>query len=530
MGSKRILIVEDLEKWQVDLSDLLRTNGYEVDVAGDRQSAIERLDTKMYHLVILDIRLEDLNESNAEGWSLLQDIGTRYGEDSMVKIVLSAYGTREQMREAFKQHKVFDFISKNEYSNDEFHRIVKDAFEKEVRVNPDLEIVFEDGLTFGEIVLRITKGGKRVKNDDPQFLRFLFEIEDLFRRLFYKYNRIIIHRVTAGHGKAGVVRVNPFSPTAHDEAVIVKYGDYAEIDREYSNYEKFVKGKIGTQAASVLNLRRTPLLGGIVYSLIGARVEQVVDMGVFYRMHQVAEVNAILDHLFNETCYNWYADRGMSQYVRLTDEYERTLKFSHERLVEALQANFPNYVDQNVLTFRDLPGEHFPNPVYAVQGQVLGKTTYLCTTHGDLNGNNVLIDPNRHTWLIDFYWTGRGHVLRDCVRLEAVVKFDLLDEGGLKERLDLEKALAQVSRFKDIDGIKYNPPNESYEKAFGVCQKVRLVAKELMYPSDDFSEYEVGLLYMSLNAQRFYDLPKISRLHALLSAGILCEKLGLSAH
>lgn len=529
MADRWILLIDDLDEWRETLSRLLRREGFQVDTAGGRKEALERLDERMYHLVILDIRLAYLDESNVEGMTILDEIDERYGQDAIEKIMISAYGTKEQMREAFRKHDVFDFILKDAFTPDEFLDSARQAFAEKVRTNSALEIILEDGLAFREMTIGVSCNGRRIRIDDADLDRFVVELEDLFRRLFNDYDRIVIHRVTSGQGKAGVVKVDPFSKESHDESVIVKYGGHREIDREYKNYDDFVKGKIGTRATSVLNLRRTPQLGGIVYSLIGARVEDVVDFSTFYRQRTLDEIQAVLDDLFKETCANWYADRGRIQHVKLTDEYEAVLDFGPEKLARSLKVGFGDDLNQKMLTFPDLPGAHFPNLVHAAYERPLSRRTFLCTTHGDLNGHNLLIEADGHSWVIDFYRTGKGHILRDCIELETVVKFTLLDDGELPERFGLERALAAMHRFKDVDNLHYDAPNDAYAKAFQVCRKLRQIARDLVLPNDDFSEYEIGLLYCTLNIQSFHFLPQVNRRHALLSAGLLCEKLGLTA-
>lgn len=529
MTEKRVLVVDDQVEWQEELSHILATAGFTVDTAGSLAATVEHLNTRIYHLAIIDIRLEDWDVTNVEGMTILDELDKHYDTDALAKIMISAYGTPEQMRQAFRWHKVSDFIMKQEFDKLDFLASVREAFEKRVKINTGLDIILEDGLTFERMVVGINRAGKRVKKEDPDMPRLVIELEDLFRRLFCDYARIVVRRVTSGHGKTGVVTVAPFSSDGHDETVIVKFGDYKEIDREYRNYEEFVKGKIGMRTTNVLNLRRTPLLGGVVYSLIGTRVEQVVDLDAFYRHNSADAINASLDDLFKTTCANWYADRGVVQYCPLDKMYQTALDFEREQLIEAFEANFPYYLDQNTLTFRDLPDIHVPNPAYAIKGRTLARSTFLCTTHGDLNANNIFVDTDGHTWLIDFYRTGKSHILRDCTQLETVIKFILLPEEELAERYNLEKALMDMSRFQEADGLRYNAPNEAYTKVFKVCRKLRQLARDLVQPNDEFSEYEIGLLYCSMNTQRFYSLPKVNRLHALLAAGMLCQKLGLSA-
>ncbi|HLF28615.1 MAG TPA: response regulator [Anaerolineae bacterium] len=529
MADQWILLVDDLTEWQETLSRLLRAEGYQADVADSLSQAIQQLNARMYHLAIIDIRLQDWDETNVEGMTILDELDRRYGDtEAIAKIMISAYSTAEQMRQAFKRHKVHDFIVKQTFDKHEFLAVVREAFERTVRMNPTLDIVLEDGLTFENIVGGIARDGRRVRSSDPDFARLVAELEDLFRRLFYSRTRIVLKRVSSGHSRSGVVKVEPFSKDGRDETVIAKFGDHKEIDREYRNYEAFVKDKIGTRATAVRELRRTPLLGGIIYSFIDTGVEGVVDFTEFYHSHSSADIHTVLDELFKETCANWYADRGMVQYAALSELYRATLRCEHKHLLDALEDNFPTFLNQTALTFRDLPGVHLTNPVYATQGKTLSRSTFLCTTHGDLNSGNILIDADGHPWLIDFYRTGPGHILRDCVELETVVKFILLEEKDLAARWDLEQALVGMSRFKDADALSYTAPNEALAKAFAACRQLRQIARDLVRPNDDFSEYEIGLLYCSLNTQRFYSVPKVNRLHALFAAGLLCEKLKLS--
>ncbi len=72
-----------------------------------------------------------------------------------------------------------------------------------------------------------------------------------------------------------------------------------------------------------------------------------------------------------------------------------------------------------------LPGSHIcPNPCLFYErdlAQVLPLaegSSYLAYVHGDLNGANIIVDSHDNVWLIDFFHTHRGHVLRDLIKLE----------------------------------------------------------------------------------------------------------------
>lgn len=529
MPEQRILLVEDLPRWQATLGAPLVEAGYAVDMAGNLSEALTCLDSRLYHVAIVDIRLDDGNPENSDGMIILEQLTERFGEsETVATIVISGYPNNEQIRQAFRRHRVFDYLFKREFSRSAFLNTVRDAFDRQVRVNPNLEITLAQNLSLQELVSSFALHGEGGAPIQVGRARLVLELEDLFRRLFYDKTRIVIERVTAGHGKAGVVKVIPFSTGSHDEPVILKFGDYKDIDREYRNYEQFVKGKIGTQSTQVMELRRTPMLGGIVYSFIGAPLGRVRDLESYYQAHTAQELLPILDDLFKGTCHNWYLDRGAIQYVNLSHEYSQALSLNDQKLTVALRDQFPSMLEGRTFDVPELPGVRVPNPLHALRGRSFEQNSFLCTTHGDLNANNVFVDESAHTWLIDFYWTGKGLLLRDCVRLETVVKFSLLQQSDLAARYELERALAQMERFRDVEYLSFDTADPALRKAFEVCRKIRSIARELVQPSDDFSEYEIGLLYTTLNVQRFYDLPRVNRLHALLAAGILCEKRGLS--
>ena len=526
----RILLIEDRKDWQETLSELLEIQGYHVEVASTFDGAVAALARTFYHLAIIDVRLVDWDETDTAGMVILERLKQVGLSDAIEKIMISAYGTIGLLREAFREYRVSDFILKEEFNQTEFLQTVRRVFDQRVRVNCDLTIVLEDGLSYEDLAMGIAIEGTRLKKRDEQFQRVIEELTDLFRRLFYQANSIVVRPVSGGHGRTGVVRVEPFYAGAHGEPVIVKYGDYREVDLEYKNYRTYVRGFMGgNRATSVLDLRRTPLLGGIIYSLIGAEVESIVDFAAFYEANPLQDIEVVLDNLFRVTCANWYTDRGSVQRCCLSEEYADFLRLSPEKIERALKDNFPYYQDQRVMTFRDLPGERFPNPVYAMAGWSYSSSTFLCVTHGDLNAGNIMIDEDRHTWLIDFYRTGKSHILRDCIELESVVKFSLLVGERLIDRFELERSLLRMDRFSQLGSLHYDAPDEEYAKSFAAVKKLRQLAGDLIYPHDDFREYGVGLFYYCLNMQRFYSLPKVNRLHALMAAGMLCDKLKLTA-
>lgn len=266
MGNQgRVLIVEDLPNWQELLKRTLVSEDLQVDVAASFPEAIHKLEQNFYHLAVLDVRLVDQDPSNSEGMTILDRLQEKRLGDAMAKIMLSAYGTLAQMRNAFKHHKVADFIAKEDFDRTQFRQTVRKVFHEEIRNNFALKIILEDGLTYEELLSGVEIDGVRLKKDDPNLSRAVAEVIDLLQKLFYTADSIIVSHIShknGGRSGANVLRVQPYYPDQHGEPVIVKISDYRASYDEYENFERYVKGFIGgNRATNVLNLRRTPWLG-----------------------------------------------------------------------------------------------------------------------------------------------------------------------------------------------------------------------------------------------------------------------------
>lgn len=238
------------------------------------------------------------------------------------------------------------------------------------------------------------------------------------------------------------------------------------------------------------------------------------------------------------TCSGWYANPGQQQLPNLTEDYQRLLGFTSERLDQAL-LEMKSVQGKHKLYFRALKDERgFTNPIMALEtleGQSLTRPTYTCVTHGDFNQHNILVDNAGHTWLIDFQGTGRGHILRDVAMLDTEIRLKLLssEEATLEEKLLMEETLCKINYFSEIDQLLTSTPtgNAALDKAFASVVYLRSFARRLipLNPSDDISEYYIALLLNAVNAFRFYSLSTGQREHALLCASLLADRLGLKA-
>ncbi len=535
----RILVVDDDEKWREELVETLQRGGFHADSASTTTEALEQLNETFYHLLVLDIRMVASDPSNIEGINLLLHELSKRGLSEATKVImLSAYGTIELMRTSFREYKVVDFLSKDDFDNQVFLENVRQVFAHKMNINLALEIHWQQGSGPGQVVLNMEVGDTIVKNGTPLQGQIAAELEDLLCRLFHQAKSILVKPLTGGLSGARILRVQPFFASGGGgHEVVVKFGDANKIEKEYHNFKESVQPFLGGRRnTTVLDLRRTPHLGGIIYSLVGASNGQLVDFGDFYRRATMPQIREALDRLFGDTCTAWYANRGNLQPLDLAEDYQQLFSYKPEQLEQILFEQLKSIRGKQNLHFRSLKGNRtFPNPFSATTGASLVRSTYVCLTHGDFNQHNLLVDGSGHVWLIDFQGTGRGHILRDVAMLDSTVRYQLLaaGEATLEERLHMEEVLCSIERFGQLEQLatSFSTENPALVKIYATVVHLRTWARRLVEqnPNVDLSEYYIALLYSAMNTTRFSSLSSVQREHAILSASLLVERLGLSS-
>ena len=86
MARGSILIIDDEKNILSTLSRALRVEHFDVDVAGSGALGLERARTKTYDLVLLDVRMPDM-----DGLTLLRTL--REGRSGVPVIVMSGHGS-----------------------------------------------------------------------------------------------------------------------------------------------------------------------------------------------------------------------------------------------------------------------------------------------------------------------------------------------------------------------------------------------------------------------------------------------------
>jgi DNA-binding NtrC family response regulator len=130
-----LLVVEDSLDWRTKLVGYLIEDGEEHNIfeAGDYETATQLLQKQPFDVVLIDIRLVDWDETNEQGMQLLRALDEISNVNATQSVVITGYGTKDTMREAFRDHQVVDFIEKQRFDPEEFKMIVHGAAQKAYR-------------------------------------------------------------------------------------------------------------------------------------------------------------------------------------------------------------------------------------------------------------------------------------------------------------------------------------------------------------------------------------------------------------
>lgn len=517
----RVLVVDNDPHFRDSVQVLLGANGYTVFAASTPAEARRIAKTERVHVAILDIRMEsDPDRDDRSGLELAGKL-----DPLIVKIMLSGYADPRVVRSSFGEVSAFTFVEKEECP-DRLLRELSRAFAEEVKINFDLSIRWQ-GIHLEEVAREIEL------KDEISSAVAEAEVEELLRKLFHQADEILVTPLIPVHqarstSQSGAVLLKVerrYRDSGRGAPVVVKLAARDKIAVEAGNYEQYVDGLIGGFRHTRLYSKvHTHLLGGIIYTLVGAPLEECVDLGTFYAEHPADQVIQVLESLFTQTCHHWYANRQARQTHDLIELYAKPLKLSADRLEAVLHEIG---MSKGTRERQRIPGlkANIPDPIeWLREHPQLPTQASLCYTHGDLHSRNVLVDRNQQAWLIDFYRTGPGHIFRDLIEMECDVKFVMLDTTDLPGLLRFEAALLSASQFGDAPTLPRLQGPE-LRKAFVVVLGIRQIASGLAGPEADMLDYYQGLMLQSLAMIRLRHVPRLKKRHAYLAASLLRQRL-----
>jgi len=261
----RILYVDDDPEWQQIIQDGISALGYELDFASSSKEAMEKLKRKTYHVALLDKRLNENDAANEQGLELAHVIaGINEGTNI---IVYTSHGEKADMREAFRNVKVWDFLDKGE-SLSEIIRAIREAGEKAVLefnrpIRMPLEILSVKGDALDKFLTGIPIGSPRARQG----------LETFAKQLLGKYRPLL-----ADQSAAKLLPVNQkpilqlrFWSKMLGTPIAGWFGNYDDLQMSLPGIESSKTAKesfgISHKLDELVKSDSLPTIGGVVFEL-----------------------------------------------------------------------------------------------------------------------------------------------------------------------------------------------------------------------------------------------------------------------
>jgi DNA-binding NarL/FixJ family response regulator len=558
MGKGRLLIVDNRPDQIPFRRQALEREEYEVREAHSPEEAWKEFTSGLTHLAIVDIRLKD--EDDEHDWSGLEwaeSVHQQCPEFSC--IILTAFPSYKAVQRARKPDAkglppAEDFIFKGE-GLEILVKAVNNAFLNKVKIKPDLEIEFGGPLSCVCIANMIEFRRKVIeKAETEQLLLRSQEIRDLLCKMFYDCNRIVVYPLLAGRSKAAVLAVRPFSGSRPERIVVAKLGNRKDVEDEARSHHNYAERFVGTWAPAKKPIgspdeptAMTLHYGGLVYTVTGEGFEWTERFRDFYRANDDEKISKTLGVLLKDMRRGWYTDIELDKAEGMSAAFRRELELtpehhSREQFVDTLRQlcneardlglGLAIQKDKRTVSFQGVSSIPYPDPMAYVYDDVQDFGPALkCTTHGDFNGDNLLVDKKHgFVWLIDFARTGKGSALRDFAELESAIKFELVEETDLSFLYRFEQKLLSCTDLEDTPEPDPDMPPD-LKKAMLVISALRKHIPGIV----SLSDYLVSLLFHAawMVVSEGSSPPSmgqtrpvtVRKTHALFSAAMLCDWL-----
>jgi len=518
----RILIVDNDARTRRAYQELLKHWEYQPILAeGDGEALLEDAQAKARHhrcqLVLMDMRLiDDFDDDDKSGLELIPKL------KPASCIMVSARADLADARNA-EEKGARGFVGKGEGP-----KALKERLEREARKI----CAQKKGLNIKPVEILERMSSNVLGSQIPA--QYYDQVSDAFLRLFPDAQHLKVEKIGTTHISSDLLTVpRPRSVILKvyeddRQPVIVKLARESKVTRELDNYRQYVDGQLKGNYVPVL--RGQTLLwdiGGIKLSYVGA-IDQ--NFSNFFKTQPVGKIKHSLNGFFKET---WQPHYQQAVDVKNTSLFELYCQVWEKDWVTRIK-NFSNYRPEEVIGAENWAIAQSPQPIEWMKENIIEghdvsivAHTKTAVTHGDLHGDNILVDAGGNIWVIDFERTRDGHILQDFIELESDIINRLpCTDDNFPAFLSICIAVCEQNEIKGMELTETVEAQSEMKKAMLTISHLRSLARECTGISDA-RQYLLGLLFNTLFRATISttNQRKQCQQRALMLASILCHRL-----
>ncbi len=351
----------------------------------------------------------------------------------------------------------------------------------------------------------------------------------LIRYLFRDCKSISLKTMTGGYSGNLVLSVESIDLHGHKQTPhVLKIGNQKEMGQERGSFEK-VEAVLGNTAPRISDFADLEGRGALKYRYAAMSSGSSTTFQKMYCSGISSEkTKYFLDTIFKEQLGRFYfaanfEPKNLLEYYSFTPDYAPRMKMKIEKLLGA-----DVETTNKMLT---LPtGQEFPNPYYFYKDDLpkiipsANFSSYFSYVHGDLNGANIIIDSHENVWLIDFFHTGEGHVLRDLLKLENDLLYiytPINNEDDLEQAIMLTHLLLEVEDLRrplpDIGKTKITNPD--IIRTYETIKIIRSYYPKLIREDRNPLQLLIGQFRYSCHTLSFFESNNWQKRWALYATG-----------
>lgn len=368
---------------------------------------------------------------------------------------------------------------------------------------------------------RVSADGLTLADDDQALVRYLFR----------DCRDVRLRALDGGFSGNVVAAAESVDLLGHEQVPhVVKIGPRGPMGQERTAFER-IQEVLGNNAPHVSDFADLGERGAIKYryAAMGGAIATT-----FQKAYQAGlplpEVARVLDTVFGEQLGRLTKAATLEACDLLAYyQFDPRWAASVRQKVEALLGG-----PAQGRTIEVLPGLAVPNVCHFYESTLArlprrpGDQCWFAFQHGDLNGANIILDGHGNVWLIDFFHTHRGHVLRDLVKLEndlCYIWTPLADDAALREACALTDKLAGVADLAAPLPAPPQPIGEPLQRCVATLRMLRAFTARLVQSDRDPFQLFVAQLRYAVHTLGFDESTPRQKRWALYAAGRCVERI-----
>jgi protein-tyrosine phosphatase/nicotinamidase-related amidase len=355
------------------------------------------------------------------------------------------------------------------------------------------------------------------------------EDEPLIYYLYRNSHKAQMDVLDGGFSGNVVMKVKSYDIHGHEEVpTVLKIGERNSIAAEKASFEK-VKDVLGNNAPSIVEYMETITRAGIKYRYASMFDEKVMTFQKMYDTeNDLSKLKYIVDVVFKKQLGRFYKAASLEK-LNLLEYYDFRSKYEPGvfKKVTAILSEGAAKKEEIELYGKAVYNIHkfYANDLSEINQSMVVHSHYMSYLHGDLNGANIIIDAQNNVWLIDFFHTHRGHILKDLIKLENDIMYIFMkinsEEEG-KEAVKLVDLLLDVEDLRaPLAEMKFTYPQ--IQKAHSMIAYLRSMYENLIESDRGSYQLWVGLLRYSVHTLSFDECNDYQKKLALYTSGRLAK-------